>query len=286
MATTILNEAQPLPDHWKSLGASTEIQPLPLWACRVYGCGLPKNGKTHFAASFPNALHIDFGNEGYGVANRRAHRVYCAAMEDSLITPAQRALGGVSLASIVERLEKEAKNPTFRTVIFDPIDTLQELIKSQMEATYGKDFDSIKGGTGAWGELNETLLSYPRRVANMGLGWVVLGHQSLKTVKIGADEITYVRPATTPGSYSGLFRDADYIIGFSTSEKWNPATKKKVTVYKVVVKNTENQRPDCAQGCRIPFEGEFEVPLGGGYDALLKVHSEGIETLRRRQAGA
>lgn len=269
-----------LPDHWQKLGGSMEYVPLPLELSRFYIWGPPKSGKSTFAASFPNAVHIDIEGGAHSIVHRRARWYYAPVLHDGELTEVHRKLGGVSLTSLMDAL---TRGSPFTTVIVDTFDALLDLALKEMERTSGKTTKEAGWGTGGWTDVNNLALSWVRRLTGAGYGLVTLAHQKIETETIGQKEISFLRPASSPGTYGPLFRDADYImrIGRDDKGKWDPALKRVRTTYKLEVANTDNLRPDCSQGVRVSLTESLEIPQVDGYNVLRRAYDAAVAASRK-----
>lgn len=180
---------------------------------RLYLQALPGAGKTTFASSIPNSIHIDPEDSARFVVGAKASRFVprdgteLAALLDDLIArgaPACAPITHVSIDTIEKAVELLADHLTVKhnANFKNPVEDIRE---------FGKD------GAG-WGKINRVVVNYLQALYDAGFGWTVCGHLKEEVVDDPNSEKKLIqwRGLVNPGIRGGIYRDAQYVMRLRT----------------------------------------------------------------------
>ncbi len=171
--------------------------------------GLPKSGKTTFAASFPNSVTLELERGG---ADRVAGRIQDVE----------------NLPDLREYLKAAIEDPEIKTVIVDTIDVFNDLIEADIAqglglANMGESKPGVDGYA-KWGEHRQRVQGFVEMAKSCKKLVIVLAH--CRDPKLGTDGAVAIPAGINMPGKSGpyLAAQAD-AIGYSYKKQIGASTK-------------------------------------------------------------
>lgn len=209
--TITTSDGRTLPAAYQKWNLVRGFDPPDPLSLRYFILGLPGKGKTTYAASMPDTIHID-----------PEHTTeFC---EDPKVIPFRPA-NGKELQDFIDFLvaEGRAGRRIFKHVIFDTAEKILQFIIPHLSEVYSKKYNRTiedirefgEGGAG-WGKVNTWFQDTLNDLHMAGYGWTCVGHlkEDTKTVRVNGEiqhKLTY-RSALNPGVQAALYRDAQFIM--------------------------------------------------------------------------
>ncbi len=165
--------------------------------------GLPKTGKSTFAASWPKPLFL--ATETRGIKAMRVPHIKIRNYHD--------------LLSAMKLLKKKNTRNKYQSIIIDTVDLLFKYIQAFCCNKYGFDHPSDQGWAKGWERLGDEFLAIILKLFDLGYTLIFISHS--KTTKITADweEYTRIDPSMPNTARKTLFPYVDVILYMRSREK-------------------------------------------------------------------
>lgn len=240
-------DGKPLPDRYQRAfgdGSFTEWSPTPVNKLRMLISGLSGQGKTTFAASIPNAWHLDFEGMANDVVSPRARQFRFAGFSkyDEL------------LKMLVE--DGNAGRAPCDHIIFDTLDEFYERVarylgeKQYHEAIFGgekgrppsRDIrDWGEKGSG-WQKLRAFVARTFDALSDAGYGWSALLQEYMDP------DARELRPCLPDKSGAPIFRKGHIIAEIQRVHRVTTVTKKRTVRGKTISRPTTEARDAYVMG--------------------------------------
>lgn len=244
-------------------------------------------GKTTFVASIPNSLIFDFENKATSVRFKKPGR---------LIMFRETYL---DYAKVIEELLVDARAGSlpFRTIVFDPVTTLVNLVRTGLSIQYRqsgllkgpRDIAAFGKDGAGWGDVNYVVADMFTKLHNAGYGWVATAHMLPVWRKTRDSTTLDWESVLNAGVLKFLYKDCEFSGSVKTETVFREVAQPNVTVggKNIAVEPKRESATDYQLdfGTRlrslplrkhIPIPDRISIPEGRGWDKWSDVYSESV----------
>lgn len=275
-------------------GLEVGFQPPAANACRLLITGRPGGGKSTFLNSCKGMFMVDPEKGGKTVADPKALRFSAPDNADL------HHLDELYVAMVRKIINRKLSGKTDITSIgFDSADEFVEILLNSLCLRAGvTDPMALRDGyTNGYTTARQTFGGLLDEISRAGMGWAVIAHTTVKTVRIGQEETQVSSLALSDTFKSMLHRKCEhYLFVESGIDMVTPEPVKRVVKGKEMVTTQAPVAVPCRYlktqpggiwkgpeatelKVRVPLPDQIRLPESGGYDVFTQAYDEAVSKL-------